>query len=143
MRVERKIQGIYGGGIFGEVNKVPYNNYRFIAQLPCGPEKVDTLIKALQNEINHLVKNGPSLQNLNKVKQQWRESHKEQMKQNGPWLQNLLSSKAEGDDINRFTKFDTYVDKLTVKDVQDAAKLFFNGKNQFTAVLMPADKETK
>ncbi|MFT4015526.1 MAG: insulinase family protein [Agriterribacter sp.] len=141
--LREKIQGIYGGGVFGEVNKVPYNNYRFIAQLPCGPEKVDTLIKALQNEINDLVKNGPSLQNLNKVKQQWRESHKEQMKQNGPWLQNLLSSKTEGDDINRFTKFDTYVDKLTVKDVQDAAKLFFNGKNQFTAVLMPADKETK
>ncbi|MFT3947060.1 MAG: insulinase family protein [Agriterribacter sp.] len=139
--LREKIQGIYGGGIFGEVNKVPYNNYRFIAQLPCGPEKVDTLIKALQNEINNLVKNGPSLQNLNKVKQQWRESHKEQIKQNGPWLQNLLSSKTEGDDISRFTKFDTYVDKLTVKDVQDAAKLFFNGKNQFTAVLMPADKE--
>ncbi|MCC6286317.1 MAG: insulinase family protein [Chitinophagaceae bacterium] len=141
--LREKIQGIYGGGIFGEVNKVPYNNYRFIAQLPCGPEKADTLIKALQNEINTIVKNGPSVQNLNKVKQQWRESHKEEIKQNGPWLQNLLASKTEGDNIDRFVNFDTYVDKLTVKEVQDAAKLFFNGKNQFTAILMPADKEKK
>lgn len=141
--LREKIQGIYGGGLMGEVRKVPYSNYRFIAQLPCGPEKVDTLVKALQAEINAIVKTGPSLQNLNKVKQQWRESHKEQIKQNGPWLQNLLASKTEGGDINRFVKFDTYIDKLTVKDVQDAAKLFFNGKNQFTSVLMPADKEKK
>lgn len=139
--LREKIQGIYGGGVFGEVRKVPYNNYRFIAQLPCGPEKADTLIKALQAEISSIVKTGPSLQNLNKVKQQWRESHKEQVKQNGPWLQHLLASQTDGSDINRFVKFDAYVDKLTVKDVQDAAKLFFNGKNQFTAVLMPADKE--
>lgn len=141
--LREKIQGIYGGGIMGEVRKVPYNNYRFIAQLPCGPEKVDTLIKALHSEINAIVKTGPSLQNLNKVKQQWRESHKEQIKQNGPWLQNLLASKAEGGDINRFVKYEIYIDKLTVKDVQDAARLFFNGKNQFTSILMPADKEKK
>lgn len=141
--LREKIQGIYGGGISGDVRKVPYNNYRFIAQLPCGPEKVDTLIKALHSEINAMVKTGPSLQNLNKVKQQWRESHKEQLKQNGAWLQHLLASKTDGADINRFVKFDTYVDKLTPKDLQDAAKIFFNGKNQFTAVLMPADKEGK
>ena len=141
--LREKIQGIYGGGVFGEVRKVPYQNYRFIAQLPCGPEKVDTLLKALQAEIDAIVKAGPSLQNLNKVKQQWRESHKEQIKQNGPWLQHLLASKSEGGDINRFVKFESYIDKLTVKEVQDAAKLFFNGKNQFTSVLMPADKEKK
>ncbi len=141
--LREKIQGIYGGGIFGGLHKAPYSYYQFVVQLPCGPEKVDTLIKAMQNEIASLKKNGPSQQNLDKVKQQWRESHKEQIKQNGPWLTNLLAMKTEGEDINRFVHFETYVDKLTAKEVQDAAKLLFNGKNHFTAVLMPAEKEKK
>ena len=141
--LREKIQGIYGGGIFGGLHRAPYPYYQFVVQLPCGPEKVDTLIKALRNEIALLVKNGPSQQNLDKVKQQWRESHKEQLKQNGPWLSNLLAMKTEGEDINRFVHFENYVNKLTAKEVQDAAKLLFNGKNHFTAVLMPGDKEKK
>lgn len=141
--LREKIQGIYGGGIFGGLHKAPYPYYQFVVQLPCGPEKVDTLIKAMRNEIASLIKNGPSQQNLDKVKQQWRESHKEQLKQNGPWLSNLLAMKTEGEDINRFVHFENYVNKLTTKEVQDAAKLLFNGKNHFTAVLMPGDKEKK
>ncbi len=141
--LREKIQGIYGGGIFGGLHRAPYPYYQFVVQLPCGPEKVDTLIKAMRNEIASLIKNGPSQQNLDKVKQQWRESHKEQLKQNGPWLSNLLAMKTEGEDINRFVHFENYVNKLTTKEVQDAAKLLFNGKNHFTAVLMPGDKEKK
>jgi zinc protease len=141
--LREKIQGIYGGGIFGGLHRAPYPYYQFIVQLPCGPEKVDTLIKAMRNEIALLVKNGPSQQNLDKVKQQWRESHKEQLKQNGAWLSNLLAMKTEGEDINRFVHFENYVNKLTAKEVQDAAKLLFNGKNHFTAILMPGDKEKK
>lgn len=141
--LREKIQGIYGGGIYGGLEKVPYPSYQFIVQLPCGPEKADTLLIAMQQEINSIIKTGPSEKNLNKVKQQWRESHKEQLKQNGPWLTNLLAAKTEGQDINRFVQFETYVDKLTIKDVQDAAKLLLNGKNKFTAVLMPADKAKK
>ena len=141
--LREKIQGIYGGGIFGGLHRAPYPYYQFIVQLPCGPEKVDTLIKAMRNEIALLVKNGPSQQNLDKVKQQWRESHKEQLKQNGPWLSNLLAMKNQGENIDRFVHFEKYVNKLTAKEVQDAAKLLFNGKNHFTAVLMPGDKEKK
>ncbi|MBX3252595.1 MAG: insulinase family protein [Chitinophagaceae bacterium] len=141
--LREKVQGIYGGGIFGGLNKVPYQSFQLVVQLPCGPEKVDTLLKALDHEIAAIIKNGPSEQTLNKVKQQWRESQKQQLKENAPWSSNLLAAKTEGKSINRFVNFEKYIDKLTTKDVQEAAALLLNGKNRYTAILMPADAEKK
>ncbi|MBX2920827.1 MAG: insulinase family protein [Chitinophagaceae bacterium] len=141
--LREKVQGIYGGGIFGGLNKVPYQSFQLIVQLPCGPEKVDTLLKALDHEIASVIKNGPSEQTLNKVKQQWRESQKQQLKENGSWSSELLAAKTEGKNIDRFVNFEKYIDKLTTKDIQQAAALLLNGKNRYTAVLMPADWEKK
>ncbi len=49
--LREKVQGIYGGGTFAEFEKYPYANYSFVLQLPCGPEKVDTLLKAVNQRI--------------------------------------------------------------------------------------------
>ncbi|HEX5024300.1 MAG TPA: insulinase family protein, partial [Agriterribacter sp.] len=141
--LREKIQGIYGGGIFGGLDKTPYPSFQFAVQLPCGPEKVDTLLKAMQNEIDAIIKNGPSQENLNKVKQQWREAHKQELKENGPWASHLLAAKTEGEDIDRFVNFEKYADKLTTKDIQEAAKLLLNGKNKYTAILMPESASKK
>lgn len=138
--LREKIQGIYGGGIYGGLDKDPYPSYQFVLQLPCGPEKVDTLLKAVDAEIAAIIAKGPSKEVLDKVKQQWLESHKVQLKENGAWSSSLLSAKVEGKNIDRFVHFENYVNKLTIQDVQAAAKLLLNGKNRFTAVLMPAKK---
>lgn len=135
--LREKIQGIYGGGTFASLEKVPYGNYNFVLQLPCGPEKVDTLLKSVKKEFELMAKNGPSAEYLDKVKKQWLESHKTQIKDNGAWLEELLSVQSRGSDISRFLEYEKYVNALTPKDVQQAANLVLNGKNQFFAVLMP------
>ena len=40
-------------------------------------------------------------------------------------------------DPSYFLEFEKKLNKLTVKDIQATAKLLLDGKNQFTAVLMP------
>jgi zinc protease len=135
--LREKVQGIYGGGTFSSFEKYPYSNYSFVLQLPCGPEKVDTLLKLVQSEFQSIMKNGIAVSYLDKVKKQWKEEHKTNFKENGVWLNELLEYKLEGGDPKRFTEYEKYVDRLTVKDIQEAAKVVFNGKNQFVAVLMP------
>ncbi len=135
--LREKVQGIYGGGTYASLDKLPYSRYSFMLQLPCGPEKVDTLLTAVNNEFNALVTKGPEQSYLDKVKQQWREQYKTSMKENGTWLSNLISLKEQKGDPKRFVNYEQFIDKLTVKDVQQAAKLVLAGKNQFTAVLMP------
>lgn len=135
--LREKIQGIYSGGISGGLQKLPYAHFQFITQLPCGPEKADTLLKAMRIEINKLIKNGPSEENLKKVKQQWLEDHKKAKEENEEWLEVLLDNKFPGSNINYFLKYENYVKKITTKDVQKAAALMLIEKNTFTGLLMP------
>ena len=53
------LSGIYGGGMYGSLNKYPYSNYSFGVSLPCGPENVDKLIAATIGEIEKIRSSGP------------------------------------------------------------------------------------
>lgn len=139
--LREKIQGIYGGGTYAELEKYPYNNYSFVVQLPCGPQKVDTLLKAIRNEFSEMVTNGPDTSYMNKVKKQWLEQHKLNMKENGVWVEKLLQYKLQGGDPDRFIHYEKYVNKLTPEDVQQAAKLVFDG-NEFLAIQMPENAKS-
>jgi len=141
--LREKVQGIYGGGTFAGVEKVPYTNYSFVLQLPCGPEKVDTLLTLVTQEFEQMSKKGPDQTYLDKVKKQWIEQHKTDFKDNNAWLNQILEFKLQGGDSKRFVEYEKFVNQLTVKDIQDAAKLVLSGKNQFTAVLMPEKFEGK
>lgn len=136
-----KIQGIYGGGLYASLEKYPYSNYSVVLQLPCGPEKVDTLLKATKLEFEAIMAKGPQQSYLDKVKKQWLEQYKTSMKENGTWLSELLEQNSQGADAKYFLQYEQMVEKLTVKDVQSAAKILLNSKNQFTAVLLPETVE--
>lgn len=138
--LREKIQGIYGGGISIDVNKYPYQNYSSFIQLPTGPDKIDTLLKAMNSEIESIKLKGPSKENLDKVKMQWIESRRTAMKQNGTWLNYILTSKLENKNVDRFLNYEKYVNALTTQSVQDAAKKIFSGNNKVTAVLRPEKK---
>ncbi len=134
--LREKIQGIYGGGTYAEMEKYPYGNYIFTLQLPCGPQKVDTLVKAIKNEFNEMVTKECDTTYLNKVKKQWLESHKLSIKDNGVWVEKLLQFKSQGSDPDRFVHYEKYVNQLTPKDIQQAAKLVLSG-NEFIAIQLP------
>ena len=138
--LREKIQGIYGGGTRAQFTRLPYPHYTFFLQLPCGPEKVDTLLYAANQEIQNLIKNGPSKENLEKVKQQWREKYKVDKKENSTWLTALESFYFPGNNPDYFVNYEKYVNALTQKDVQDAAKLFFSTDNVVTGILRPEKK---
>jgi len=141
--LREKIQGIYGGGTFMSVERYPYSNYNMVLQLPCGPEKVDTLIKAVNAEFDRIVRLGPAESYLDKVKKQWHEEYRTTIKENGTWLNQLLDLKLKGGDPKNFLEYEKNIDKLTVKDIQEAAKIILGSKNRFTAVLMPAKYVTE
>ncbi len=135
--IREKAQAIYGGGVFGGLNKEPYASYQLVAQLPTGPEKVETVLKSLKGEIEKIQKNGPAQETLDKVKKQWLESHREQMKSNDAWMSELMGAQLEGKNIDRFINYEKYVEAITTKDVQKASQVYLSPKNMLTAVQLP------
>lgn len=141
--IREKAQAIYGGGIFGSLQKEPYASYQMVAQLPTGPDKVETVLKSLKAEIEKVQKNGPAQETLDKVKKQWLEAHRETLKNNDAWVSELLDAKVAGKDMDRFVNYDKYVNALTTKDIQQAAKTFLNPANMITAVQLPENPAPK
>ena len=135
--LREKIQGIYGGGTVAQLEKEPYNNYSFVLQLPCGPQKVDTLLKAIRIEFDNMVNKGPQQSYLDKVKKQLIEQNKVAMKDNNAWAGELWDISFKKYDPRYFLQYEKMLQRLMVKDIQQAAKIFLGGKNRFTAVLMP------
>ena len=137
--LREKMGGIYAGGFNGNVTKEPYEHYSMVLQLPCGPENVEKLLSAADYEIDSLKTQGPDPKDLDKVKSQWKEKHLVSIKENGYWMGKLESVLFWERDKDHVLNYDSYVDKLTPADVQDAAKKIFSGDNKFTAILKPEE----
>ncbi|MEZ5016204.1 MAG: insulinase family protein [Flavipsychrobacter sp.] len=139
--LREKLGGIYGGGYRASVEDEPYGNYSFSLQLPCGPENVDKLIAAADEVVKDLKANGPSAEDLDKVKNQWREKHRENMEKNSYWAGKLQSILFLGRDQDHMLNYDQWIDALTTNDIKKVANKVFDGKNTFTAILYPESEK--
>ena len=135
--LREKIGGIYSGGIYANVSDEPYDNYSFVLYLPCGPESVDTLIKASMAEIDRIKREGPSIRDLEKVKLAKVEAYRESMKTNTFWSNYLLEIKCNGYDAKRFLDYESVVNAVTAEQIREAANLMLSGENTFKAILYP------
>lgn len=135
--LREELGGIYGGGMGGGLNKFPYNNYSLSLALPCGPENVDKLITATLAEIEKVKKNGVSVEDLNKVKETWKQQYLVNMKDNAFWARQLIQLTENGTDGKSILNYEQRVTALTVKDIQDAARRYLDMKNFVQVVLNP------
>jgi zinc protease len=138
--LREKLGAIYGGGIYGGLNKLPYNNFSFVMQLPCGPKNVDTLLKSANIEIEKIKNEGPEASDLEKVKKTWLEQYKVQLKENSFWSSQLQGIYFQNDDPQRIFDYDKNVNAITADDIKKVANELLTGENVLTAVLYPEEK---
>lgn len=141
--LREKLGAIYGGGIYGGLNKLPYNNYSLVLQLPCGPENVEKLLQSANAEIDSIKMSGPSQKDLDKVKKTWLEQHKVQIKENSYWSSRLQNILLEGATAQRIFDYEKNVNALTTDDIKATANLLFDGKNTLQAILYPENAVIK
>ena len=135
--LREKLGLIYGGHMGGAIYRIPYQHYRIGANLPTGPEKVDTMVAALFAEIERLKKDGPDPADLEKVKSHWRQSWPQLLQNNAYWLGVLNGAALYGDDPQRLLVRQARADAITVEDVRQAARRYFDTANYVQVVLNP------
>ena len=135
--LREELSGIYGGGMFGNLNKNPYSYYSLGISLPCGPENVDKLIKATLAEIDKIKSSGPSVADMNKVRETWKQQYQVNMKDNAFWARQLLLSVEQGTPAADVMSYEKRIDALTPKDIKDAAIKYLDMKNYVQIVLNP------
>lgn len=135
-QLREEIGGVYGVGARGSMSKISYANMTFSISFPCGPENVDKLVNAALAEVEKIKSNGPSDEDLSKVKETYLQGHKERIKQNSFWLNTLQTSDQEERDINNILSYEEKVNALTKQQIKEVANKYLD-KDYFLGILMP------
>ena len=76
---------------------------------------------------------GPSEENLAKIKEYMLKTFKDDQKENGYWLNNLVEYYSNG--IDNTKDYEAIVSGITVKDVQEFANSLFKQGNKATIIM--------
>ncbi|MFM7639736.1 MAG: M16 family metallopeptidase [Bacteroidota bacterium] len=136
--LREKIGGIYSGGMQVQVRREPYANFSATVFLPCGPESVDTLLKAAHRELEKLKREGPTEKDLEKVKKANIESYRESVKTNGYWVSALAEITKHPEKAQQYLEVEARINAVTIEELKAAANVLFSGVNVFRAILYPA-----
>ena len=139
-QLREEIGGVYGVGARGNMSKYTFANATFSISFPCGPDNVEKLTKAALAEVEKLKENGPTAEDLAKVKETYLQEHKDQLQQNSFWLSTLQESDRDDRDINKMMNFEASVASLTAEQIKAVANKYLD-ENYFLGILMP--EETK
>lgn len=135
--LREKLTLIYGGGMNGSFDRIPYANYRISVSLPCGPDNVDKVIAATFGEIEKIKNEGPQQADLDKVKQNWIKARQIAMRTNGHWLGSLQDATLYGTDPAIILSYEKRINAITLDEIKDAAKRYFNMENYVQVALYP------
>lgn len=142
-KLREEMSGMYSGGINGSIEKRPYVHYTISANIPCGPENVDILTAALFDLIKSAQEKGVDQKDLDKVKETWKKKYHEDLQSNEAWLSDLSGAFINQTNPENILDYEQKVDALTVQDLQNAAKKFFNMSHYVKAVLYPENANVK
>jgi len=129
--------GVYGVGAYGGSSKYPYESYTFRISFPCAPENVESLIKAVFDEINVIKKDGVTEEDLNKIKETQKRDREESLKQNRFWLSQLNYYYQFGTSLDTFYGREELIKTITSKDLQEGANKYLNMDNYVEVILVP------
>jgi zinc protease len=106
---------------------------------PTAPDKKAMAMKLTDEGLQNLIKNGPEVATLNKVKEFMLKSHAESVKKNSYWLGAIAEQWLTGVNIN--AGYEALVKSITAKDIQNfAANLYKQNNRVVITMTSPAKK---
>ena len=127
----------YGVGV-GRAQPLPQRGAAWISVSFTGsPENAPGMVKRVQQEIERLQKEGPSLDLTTRAKESARREHETELRENGFWLGRLQSSKLLGRDPMLILKRMERIDAVTPANLHEVFKKYFPRDRYTIVTLMP------
>ncbi len=106
--------------------------------LPTAPEKRLAMTSVVSDGIKKMMEQGPSEENLGKIKEYMLRSHQENLKDNGYWMNSLVSKTRYKQEF--VEGYEECVQGVTVEDIKQVAQQIFGSGNRLV-VGMETPKE--
>lgn len=130
--------GAYGVPVSAGINDYPEEIATVQIVLPTAPEKRIAMTSIINDGIRQMMENGPSEENLGKIKEYMLRSHQENLKDNGYWMTSLISKTRYDQEF--VEGYEDCVGSITVEDIKQVAKDIFGSGNRLV-VGMETPKE--
>jgi zinc protease len=127
--LREEIGGVYGVGANGSLGIQPVSNFSFSIGFPCSPDMVDKLIDAAWSEVRKIQENGPTEEDLNKVKETRRITLEENLKRNNYWNGQLSAVRTYGFPWEVLLDGRKSIEEMTADRIQNVAKEFLTKEN--------------
>lgn len=132
--------GVYGAGANGSMSKIPYGSYNFSISFPCGPENAEKLTESALEELNKIIQNGPTEEDLKKFKESAKLEYKEKIKENKFWLDQFTRAYTYDSSLDKIMSYEDRIESLKAADIQNVAKKYLS-EDKIIAMLMPEKQE--
>lgn len=129
--------GTYGVSVSGGIERWPVEQFTSSISFGCAPDRVESLIELAMAEVHRLQEEGPSAEDLAKVKETQLRAFERGIKENPFWLGNLAFRAQYGLDPEAVLGFPERVKALTGEAVREAAQRYFATDNWLVAELYP------
>lgn len=129
--------GVYGVGIYPQLENFPKGTYKFTCTFSCAPDNVEKLISAAKEEIEAVKKKGCSDLNLGKIKETLLKEREVQLKENSFWMVYVLNSDIYNEPLSDMEQYNSWVNALKSEDFKRLADFYFNDKEFKRFVLDP------
>ena len=129
--------GTYGVGVGGNGSRDPRQEFSFSISFGSAPERLAELSSAVFQEIEKLKRDGPSQQDVDKVKEMQRRARETDLRENSYWLSQLIAADRYDIDPRNILTYETLIDALTIEDLRDAANLYLPTDNYVQVSLYP------
>jgi zinc protease len=133
--------GVYNIAVRPSASRVPENEYRVTLSFNCQPEETFSLIQIIDQEVNKMMADTVSQEEINTVKEKSRQSRIVNLKENSFWISQLVGRyKYELPLENIFLeKLEGQLNEVNQPAILQAAKKFLSKENYIELILMPED----
>ncbi|RMH51546.1 MAG: insulinase family protein [Bacteroidetes bacterium] len=130
--------GVYGVSVRPSTSDRPDSTYSLTISFTTDPDRVDELAQAVFEQIDRLKTEGPTPDDVAKVKEQQRRERETQRETNGFWLSVLdFYYSHENEDLLDVLRYEELIASLTSEDIRQAARTYLDTTRYVRAVLLP------
>ena len=120
--------GAYSVGVSASLRDYPEQQGIMQIVLPTAPDKRDRMMEVIEQGIKRICDEGPSEDNLQKIRQYMLRSPSEDLKKNDYWMNELQARTRYGED--NVTAYEREVERVTIADLQKLARRLFQSGNK-------------
>lgn len=135
--IREKEGGTYGVGVQAGSVREPYSNYSITMSFDCDPDKAEHLKSLIYAEVDKIMKETPTAEEMNKVIANMKKNRKQSQNHNGYWMNCITSYYISGINPNDPKNFDQIIDKVSPKDIQKFARSLFKGADVVDLIFKP------